>query len=327
MLFFCLRGLTEGPRLFIEVFVFRGLTEAAPFVYCGFYFSRIWAQSLLVYWSLLSPWVNNRSRLFFELFSLHELFVLWTFYILRVVICCYILVTLLPIDGSVFLVFTWVAYSICFLVYGSTRLFSLISPFPSSSQWWRMEEWLTLSRKGEGEGEGGGRKGNPPPLFPFLPIPYPLPPTPPSPYGALGPPFPWGLHLSFEPFLGGGDCRIALGIPLFSLSCFFFTVSKLIFPLSGSGGLKFLFSTCFLCSFIHKATEHLKSVFSDPFLRPRLWEVDKNLRKSLVLQSVPCPVPPPWPVSDAVGLAITLTAVGFRPYARRSATTSASQFR
>lgn len=39
--------------------------------------------------------------------------------------------TLLPIDGSVFLLFTWVAYSICFLVYGSTRLFSLISPFPS----------------------------------------------------------------------------------------------------------------------------------------------------------------------------------------------------
>ena len=27
----------------------------------------------------------------------------------------------------------------------------------------------------KGEGEGGGRKGNPPPLFPFLPIPYPLP--------------------------------------------------------------------------------------------------------------------------------------------------------
>ena len=33
-----------------------------------------------------------------------------------------------------------------------------------------------------------------------------------SDYWELGPPFPWELHLSFEPFGGGG---IALGIPLF----------------------------------------------------------------------------------------------------------------
>ena len=85
-----------------------------------------------------------------------------------------------------------------------------------------------------------------------------------SDYWVLGPPFLWGLHLSFEQFfLGGGG--IALGIPLFSLSCFF-TVSKLIFPLPGNSGLKFLFSSCFLCSFIHKPKEHLKSVFSGPLL-------------------------------------------------------------
>ena len=92
-----------------------------------------------------------------------------------------------------------------------------------------------------------------------------------SDYWELGPPFPWELHLSFEPFGGGGGGGNALGIPLFSISCFL-QFPKVIFPLPGNGGLKFLFSTCFLCSFIHKLKEHLKSVFSGPLLRPRLWE-------------------------------------------------------
>ena len=34
------------------------------------------------------------------------------------------------------------------------------------------------AKRGGERGEGGGRKGNPPLLFPFLPIPYPLSPTP-----------------------------------------------------------------------------------------------------------------------------------------------------
>ena len=41
-----------------------------------------------------------------------------------------------------------------------------------------------------------------------------------SDYWELGPPFPWELHLSFEPFGGGGGGGNALGIPLFSISCF-----------------------------------------------------------------------------------------------------------
>ena len=156
--YFC--GLTEDSTRLLLFFVF--FFRRSPLVYWRFLFLRVNRSGPIcllrfLFFSDLSteaacllesfiPVVNNRSRLCFELFSLHELFVLWTFYILRVVICCYILVTLLPIDGSVFLLFTWVAYSICFLVYGSTRLFSLISSFPSSSQWWRMAEWLTLSR-------------------------------------------------------------------------------------------------------------------------------------------------------------------------------------
>ena len=31
------------------------------------------------------------------------------------------------------------------------------------------------AKRGGGRGERGGKKGNPPLLFPFLPIPYPLP--------------------------------------------------------------------------------------------------------------------------------------------------------
>ena len=119
--------VNRRPRLFIEVFVFAGKQKRshlfiAVFIFLGF---------------------EHRVRLFIGVFYLRRLkigpacflnllvymhfFVLWTSFALRVVSCCYILVTLLPIDGSVFLLFTWVAYSICFLVYGSTQLFSLLN--------------------------------------------------------------------------------------------------------------------------------------------------------------------------------------------------------
>ena len=40
-----------------------------------------------------------------------------------------------------------------------------------------------------------------------------------SDYWELGPPFPWGLHLSFEPFFGGGG--LPLVSPFFPLVVFY----------------------------------------------------------------------------------------------------------
>ena len=149
-----------------------------------------------------------------------------------------------------------------------------------------------------------------------------------SDYWELGPPFPWGLHLSFEPFFWGGG-GIALGIPLFSLSCFY--SFQTYFSITGEWWPEISFSTIFLCSFIHKPTEQLKSVFSGPFLWPRLWEGFAVPWIKLTRTCVrawfcsPCRAwfPPPPTCFRCGWIGHYANSCRFQPYARRGATTSA----
>ena len=59
--FFLFSRVYKWFRLFIEGFYFRGLTEG-PICLLGLIFLS--DNRELAFWSLLSPWVNNRSRLF-----------------------------------------------------------------------------------------------------------------------------------------------------------------------------------------------------------------------------------------------------------------------
>ena len=143
-----------------------------------------------------------------------------------------------------------------------------------------------------------------------------------SDYRALGPPFPGRLLISFYPFGG---------IVLFS-PYLFLQFPNLFFPPPGNGGLKFLFGTFFLCSFIHKPEEQFKAYFLALFsnrdygkvCRP-LAKVDKSLREPRSAVR-PVPGPPPPPTCFRCGwIGHYANRLRFQLNARRGATISASR--
>ena len=131
-----------------------------------------------------------------------------------------------------------------------------------------------------------------------------------SDYRALGPPFPGGLHFSYYPFLEGG------GSPFFPLTCLY-SFQTYSFHHWGMVACNFFFVPFFFTLSFISLKSSLKRIFwpsSPAAIMGRFavhWLKLTRACVSFALQSVWCPVPlppPPRPVSDVVGLAITRTA-------------------